>query len=113
MLCTAAVVATFEPEPGVALAAVWDGGRWATVHVVDGGAYGPVLERWDMWEPTLGGPCISCTPKAFAELVQYRVAEGAEMGDLVGLAEDYCGWSERRTDEHEHAPVGVPGFSLN
>lgn len=105
----AAVVATFELVPGITLAAVWDGGPWCHVHVVDGGKYGPVLERWDM-----AGPCgvaaIECTPDALRQLVLFRIQTDLEgMADLAMAARCYS--TPREHSENTRRPT--PEFSAN
>jgi hypothetical protein len=62
---------------------LWDGGPWATVHGVNAGGYGPVLERWEMHDSLTGCPRMSCTPAALAELVRFRFDETPGAFDLV------------------------------
>jgi len=87
----AAVVVAFEPVAGVRLACVWDGGPHATVHTLEDGRYGPVLERWQMVDPWTGCPRIACTPAALAELVAFRVEETPGAARLVATAADLAG----------------------
>lgn len=87
----AAVVVAFEPVADVRLAVVWDGGPVATVHPIDGGQYGPVLERWEMTDPATGHPRVLCTPAALAELVRFRVEDTPGAARLVAAALDLAG----------------------
>lgn len=112
-VCGAAVVVTFEPADGVRLAAVWDGSRWATVHVLDGGTYGPVVERWDMANNATQTPGIPCTPEAFAALVEYRVLHTPGAAGLARLAADYLAPLERWPEGRTVSRSGVPEFSRN
>jgi hypothetical protein len=104
----AAVVVTFEMG-ATTYAAAWDGGEWATLHVVDDGRYGPPVERWQMFHPALGHPVVECTPNGLLEVVQFRLADAAHQTgliDVVGrrapvpLKAKFCWW-------------GVPEFSAN
>lgn len=108
-VCGAAVVVTFEATPNVRLAAVWDGGPWCSIHVVENGAYTVAVDRWEMRDDWTGEPCIPCTPGALAELVAARVSRGDIPGDVLELAEDYAAWSER----HQKTSGGAPDFSAN
>jgi hypothetical protein len=91
MVHGAAVVVAFQPVADVRLAMVWDGGQYATVHTVDDGQYGPVLERWEMTDPHTGHPRVACTPAALAELVRFRVEETPGAAELVAAAVDLAG----------------------
>lgn len=86
MTCHGAVVVTVEPVTDVRLCVVWDGGEFATVHAVDGGTYGPALERWAMYDQDTGWPRISCTPAALEELVRFRLEETPGAAELVATA---------------------------
>jgi hypothetical protein len=105
----AAVVVSFEPAPGTTLAAVWDGGQWCQIHVVESGNYGPVLEVWDMHNEWHGGPEIECTPAALKRLVEFRLRDTVSVAELASWATSYCDRQHRRT----FAPTGAPRFSLN
>lgn len=99
MVCHgAAVVVTFEPVADVRLVCVWDGGPWATVHVISDGHYGPAIERWEMHDEWTGHPRIACTPAALLELCRFRVEECAGAAALVATAAAVTG-----------APAGVLG----
>lgn len=105
----AAVVATFEPAPGLYAAAVWDGGETCFVHALDGGKFGPRLESWDMIDARTGEPAIACTPDALRELVEYRLQQpGAVRAIAAGVA-DYVHGTEPR-QRHRR---GVASFSMN
>lgn len=105
----AAVVATFEPAPGLYAAAVWDGGEWCHVHALDGGKFGPRLESWDMIDPATGEPAIRCTPDALRELVEYRLEQpGAVRAIAAGVA-DYA----HATEPRPRVRRGVALFSVN
>lgn len=108
-VCGAAVVVTFEATPGVRLAAVWDGGMWCSIHVVENGAYTVAVDRWEMVNDCTGEPCIPCTPGALAELVAQRVSRGGIPAELLELAEDYAAWNETRPAGGR----GAPDFSAN
>ena len=103
------VAVVFEPVPGVSLAAVWDGGQLCHIHVVDGGAWGPVLEHWDMWDRVHDGPQIECTPAALQSVVQFRLEDDAAVRELVALAE-VCLCPLEHVQQHR---FGVPHFSAN
>lgn len=105
----AAVVVAFEPVPGLNMAAVWDGGRWCHVHVVDDGRYGPAIESWDMTNGWSGTTQIPCTPNALRELVEWRLADRDAVRDMVAFARPYVTWSETRLV----TPGGAPQFSAN
>lgn len=79
----AAVVVVLEVVADVRAVVVWDGGRWATVHAVDDGRYGPAVERWEMHDPWTGLPRISCTPAALEELARFRLEETHGAAELV------------------------------
>lgn len=79
----AAVVVMLEVVSDVRAVVVWDGGRWATVHAVDDGRYGPAVERWDMHDPWTGLPRIACTPAALEELARFRLEETPGAAELV------------------------------
>jgi hypothetical protein len=98
---SAAVVCTFDAAPGVTLAAVWDGGKWAHIHHVSGGCFGAVVERWAMVNNRTGRPGIEHTPAALAELVRYRLEHH---GQAVVLAAVDAG---RFVGNH------LPAFSRN
>lgn len=108
-VCGAAVVVTFEATPDVRLAAVWDGGPWCSIHVVENGTYTVAVDRWQMVDDWTGAPCIPCTPGALAELVAARVARGGIPVELLELAEDYAAWAEPRAAGRH----GAPDFSDN
>lgn len=105
----AAVVVSFEPAPGVTLAAVWDGGRWCNVHVVEGGGYGPKIEAWDMHDQWHGVPQIECTPNALRDLVEWRLMDRAAVADLVAWATSFGTGSE----PPRFARTRTPRFSVN
>jgi hypothetical protein len=108
-VCGAAVVVTFDATPDVRLAAVWDGGPWCSIHVVQNGTYTVAIERWKMADDCTGEPCIPCTPSALAELVETRTTRGGISGALLELAADFADSSEHRAPGHHHAP----DFSTN
>lgn len=105
----AAVVVTFEPAPGVTLAAAWDGGRWCGLFVVEGGGYGPRVESWDMHDGWHGVPQIACTPAALRELVEWRLEDRAAVAEMVALATSILDGSGPPV----FARDGVPQFSAN
>ena len=82
---SAAVVCTFDAAPGVTLAAVWDGGKWARIHHVSGGRVGAVVERWHMFDNRTGCPGIEHTPAALAELVRYRLEHHGQVVVVAAL----------------------------
>ena len=85
---SAAVVCTFDAAPGVTLAAVWDGGKWARIHHVSGGRFGAVVERWHMFNNRTGCPGIEHTPAALAELVRYRLEQHGQAVELGAVDAD-------------------------
>jgi hypothetical protein len=85
---SAAVVCTFDAAPGVTLAAVWDGGKWARIHHVSGGCFGAVVERWNMVNNHTGCPGIEHTPAALAELVRYRLEHHGQAVELAAVDAD-------------------------
>lgn len=87
----AAVVVSFEPVADVRLAVVWDGGQHATVHTLEDGRYGPVVERWQMVDPWTDCPRIACTPAALAELVVFRLESTPGAARLVATAAELAG----------------------
>lgn len=109
----AAIVVSFEPAPGATLAAVWDGSEWATVHGVVDGVFGPVIERWAMHDRRTDQPAISCTPEAFAELVQFRLTNAPSVAQLVRLAAACCAPLEPVVVVRHNGRSGVPNFSHN
>lgn len=108
-VCGAAVVVTFEATPDMRLAAVWDGGMWCSIHVVENGTYTVAVDRWQMVDDCTGEPCIPCTPAALAELVAVRMERDGMPAELLELAEDYIVWHEPRVA----AGAGAPDFSAN
>jgi hypothetical protein len=98
---SAAVVCTFDAAPGVTLAAVWDGGKWARIHHVSGGCFGAVVERWNMVNNRTGCPGIEHTPAALAELVRYRLEHHGQAVELAALT------AERPAEKR------LPAFSRN
>jgi len=108
-VCGAAVVVTFDATPDVRLAAVWDGGPWCSIHVVQNGTYTVAIDRWQMVDDCTGEACIPCTPSALTELVQTRTTHGGISGALLELAADFAAWSEHRAPDQHHAP----DFSAN
>lgn len=108
-VCAAAVVVTFEAAHDVTLAAVWDGGRWCHVHVVDEGTYGPRIESWDMWHPATQSAAIPCTPDALRELVLFRLADPDAVRTLERRTVGYAGCVP--TEPRRARPV--PAVSLN
>lgn len=105
----AVVVVSFEPAPGVLLAAVWDGGRWCNVHVLERGKYGPTLERWDMHAKWSDVPQIECTPDALRQLVEWRLEDATAMAELVAWAASFLDGAETPVFAHR----GTPEFSAN
>jgi len=108
-VCGAAVVVTFDATPDVRLAAVWDGGPWCSIHVVQNGTYTVAIDRWQMVDDCTGEPCIPCTPSALAEMVRTRTTRGGIPGELLELAADFAEWSEARAPGHHR----TAGFSAN
>jgi hypothetical protein len=104
-----ACVVTFEPAAGMTLAAVWDGGRWCHVHVVEAGGYGPRLEAWDMHDKWHNAPQIECTPRALQQLVEWRLEDRNAVAEMVALATTILDGSGPPV----FARHGVPQFSTN
>lgn len=97
----AVVVVSFEPEPGVQFAAVWDGGKWCRIHAVDGGTFGPCVEAWDMHDGWHGVPQIECTPAALQRLVEWRLDDPTAAAEMLATAEALT------------TPVVAPRFARN
>lgn len=103
----AALVVCFQAARGVRLAAFWDGGPVCDVHAI-GHGFGPCVERWSMTNPATGKAGIPYTVEALRELVAFRLADAAAVGEMVGRFSEVA-----RLHTKPPEVSRVPAFSAN
>jgi hypothetical protein len=79
------LVVVVEIEPGLHLAAIWNGGRSVALHVDRDGLTVPA-GRWDIWNPIWDAPLIRTDREAFERFVAGRLAEPGVADDLLAQA---------------------------
>ena len=79
------MVTSLEIEPGLRIAASWDGGRNIALHVDRDGITVRVA-FWPIWNPAWDAPLIEPTIDSFETFVAGRLDEPGLVVALVGLA---------------------------
>jgi hypothetical protein len=79
------LVTTVEVEPGLTIAATWNGGPAIHLHVVRNGATIRVA-FWSIWNPVWDAPLIEPTIDSFETLIAGRLDEPGVVDELVGMA---------------------------
>jgi len=79
------MVTSVAVEPGVRIAASWDGGRLISVHVDRDGITQRVAV-WPVWNFAWDAPLIAPTIESFERFVRGRLEEPGTVDELVGTA---------------------------
>ena len=99
-----AVVSTFDVG-GTTFAAVWDGGDFVNVHVVENGAPTVCVDRWHVADKPGGTTLPDCTPAVLEQIVVHQLANDELVAEALDLAADYLAFTERAGT--------LPRFSAN
>lgn len=79
------MVTSVEVEPGLRVAASWDGGRMIAIHLDRDGITRRVA-FWSVWNPVWESPLIMPTIESFERFVRGRLDEPGVIDELVDPA---------------------------